>query len=119
MLVKTTIPGGVDREVGDSWVSGLTMRVEGLPAGSVLTPGIAASGMYALSDNYEDMRVNDEVAIFVSGSYVKHIVSPAEAAAPGPLRVFIPPSVIQSGNQSGPFQIAFKVTDVAKNVRRG
>lgn len=119
VLVKTTIPGGVDREVGDSWVSGLTMRVEGLPEGSVLNPSIAASGMYALIDKYENMRKNDEVSIFVSGYYVRHIVSPAEAAAPGPLRVFIPPSIIQLGNQSGPFQIAFKVTDVAKNVSGG
>ncbi|MCF5051004.1 hypothetical protein GIW50_17070 [Pseudomonas syringae] len=119
VLVKTTIPGGVDREVGDSWVSGLTMRVEGLPEGSVLNPSIAASGMYVLIDKYENMRKNDEVAIFVSGFYVRHIVSPAEAAAPGPLRVFIPPSIIQSGNPFGPFQIAFKVTDVAKNVSGG
>ena len=127
VLVKTTIPGGVDREVGDSWVSGLTMRVEGmvdgqlqvLPEGSALTPSIAQYDMFALIDNYENMRVNDEVAVFVSGFYVKHIVSPAEAAAPGPLRVRILSSIVQSGNQSGPFQFACKITDVAKNVSGG
>ncbi|WP_455823918.1 hypothetical protein [Pseudomonas graminis] len=119
ILIKTTIPGGIDREVGDSWVSGLSMRIENLPEYSTIDANVAARGMVALIDKYENCRVNDSIVLFASGLRVLHTVSPAEAAGPGPIRIPISPDVIRAGNQRGDYQIAFKVIDVVKNVSGG
>ena len=119
ILIKTTIPGGIDREVGDSWVSGLSMRIENLPEYSTIDANVAARGMVALIDKYENCRVNDNIVVFASGLRVTHTVSPAEAAGPGPIRIPISADIIRAGNQKGDYQIAFKVIDVVDNVSGG
>ncbi|MGU9811411.1 YncE family protein [Pseudomonas sp. LF052] len=119
VLIKTTLPGGIDRVLGDTWLSGLNMRIENLPEGSVIDPDVAAAGMWCLIDKYENARKNDTIDISVGGVFVTHTLSPAEAAGPGPFRVYVPSNIFARISQSGPVEVSFQVTDVVKNVSGG
>jgi hypothetical protein len=122
ILIKTSLPGGIDRQLGDTWLSGLTMRVEGLPENSVIDANVAASGMTCLIDKYENIRKNDRIAVSVGGVFVNYIVSPTDAAGPGPIRIPVPPPTFSAANnfsQSGPVEVSFKVIDVVENVSGG
>ncbi|PSL90729.1 YncE family protein [Pseudomonas sp. R9.37] len=119
VLIKTTLPGGIDRVLGDTWLSGLNMRIENLPEGSVIDPDVAAAGMWCLIDKYENARKNDTIDISVGGVFVTHTLSPAEAAGPGPFRVYVPSDIFARISQSGPVEVSFQVTDVVKNVSGG
>lgn len=115
-LIKTTLPGGINPIAGSTWHSGLTMSIEGKPQGATISAADAASGMWASIPNYQNIRTNDEIKIFLGAPEVRYTVSPADAAGPGPIRIFIPPAIFPQINQFGDVSINFTVTDVVKNV---
>lgn len=119
ILIKLTNPGGRDQEVTKKWHSGLNMSIEGLPTGSVLNKDNTAEGLSCLITKYLYIRKNDIITVRYDGLAVEHVVSPEEAAGPGPIRVFISPEIIKQGNQNGPVEVAFTVKDVVGNVPEG
>ncbi|UXV17651.1 hypothetical protein N4P55_17350 [Pseudomonas fluorescens] len=119
ILIKTTNPGGRDREVAKKWHSGLNMSIEGLPSGSSLNKDNTADGIWCLISKYLYIRKNDTITVKYDGISVEHIVSPEEAAGPGPIRVFISPQVIAQGSQNGVIEVVFTVRDLVGNIPEG
>lgn len=119
ILIKTTLPGGVDRRVWEPWHSELFLSLEGLPEGSIIDANIAETGVWCLIKKYLNIRKNDVITVVVDGTPVEHIVSPAEAAGRGPIRVFIGPDIFAQISQFGPVGVVFKVRDVVENVSGG
>lgn len=119
ILIKTTLPGGVDRRVWEPWHSDLFQSLEGLPEGSIIDANIAETGVWCLIKKYLNIRKNDVITVVVDGIAVEHIVSPAEAAGRGPIRVFIGPDIFAQISQFGPVGVVFKVRDVVENVSGG
>ncbi len=119
ILIKTFPPGGVDRRVWEPWHSNLFQSLEGLPEGSIIDANIAETGVWCLIKKYLNIRKNDVITVVVDGIPVEHIVSPAEAAGRGPIRVFIGPDIFAQISQFGPVGVVFKVRDVVENVSGG
>ncbi|OAE13202.1 hypothetical protein AZH11_06850 [Pseudomonas simiae] len=119
ILIKTTNPGGRDQEVTKKWHSGLNMLIDGLPAGSTINKDIAAGGLRCLIAKYQYIRKNDVITVRYDGIAVEHVVSPDEAAGPGPIEVFIGPEIINRGSKNGTIEVAFTVKDVVGNVPEG
>lgn len=119
ILIKTTNPGGRDREVAKKWHSGLNMSIEGLPSGSSLNKDNTADGIWCLISKYLYIRKNDTITVKYDGISVEHIVSLEEAAGPGPIRVFISPQVIAQGSQNGVIEVVFTVRDLVGNIPEG
>ncbi|WP_286799790.1 hypothetical protein [Pseudomonas sp. UBA4034] len=115
LLIKTDRPGGVDRDPGIPWHTGLIMRVEGFPEGSSVGAGDVAGGIWCLINRYEHIRKNDVIELSWDGVFVLHTVSPTEADGSGPIRVFVPKSVIDRGGQLGTLTLRFRVRDVVEN----
>ncbi|QVM99346.1 YncE family protein [Pseudomonas rhodesiae] len=115
LLIKTDRPGGVDKDPGIPWHTGLVMRVEGFPEGSNIGAGDVVGGLWCLIDLYEHIRQNDVIELSWDGEFVQHTVSPAEAAGSGPIRVFVPKSIIDKGGQLGKVTLRFRVHDVVEN----
>jgi hypothetical protein len=116
ILIKTTRPGGTDTDPGSEWHTGLVMTVEGLPEGSTIDRLIAEGGVWCLIEPYEHIRQNDRIELSWDGIFVIHIVSPAEAAGSGPIRVFVSKDIILQGGQLGPLTLRFRVQDVVENM---
>jgi len=116
ILIKTTRPGGTDTDPGSEWHTGLVMTVEGLPEGSTIDRLIAEGGVWCLIEPYEHIRQNDRIELSWDGIFVIHIVSPAEAAGSGPIRIFVSKDIILQGGQLGPLTLRFRVQDVVENM---
>ncbi|MBK3508975.1 hypothetical protein [Pseudomonas sp. MF6747] len=115
-LVKTKRPGGLTFWASEQFHRGLILSVEGFAAGAILNPTNITSGLWCLITRYENIRKNDTVTVAYGATTIDHVVSPDEAAGPGPIRVFISPSVIQAGNLYGPVSVQFMVRDVVNNT---
>jgi len=114
-LIKTSRPGGTDRDPGSAWHTGLVMTVEGLPEGSSIDRLIAGAGVWCLIELYEHIRQNDRIELSWDGVIVTHIVSPAEAAGSGPIRIFVSEAIILQGGLLGTLTLRFRVQDVVEN----
>ncbi|QDG59943.1 hypothetical protein [Pseudomonas sp. NIBRBAC000502773] len=115
LLIKTTRPGGTDVDPGSAWHTGLVMTVEGLPEGSTIDRLIAGAGVWCLIERYEHIRQNDRIELSWDGVIVTHIVSPAEAAGSGPIRIFVSEAIILQGGLLGTLTLRFRVQDVVEN----
>ncbi|MBP1125072.1 MULTISPECIES: YncE family protein [Pseudomonas] len=118
-LFKQTLPGGYDLRVWEPWHSELKLSLEGLPEGSIITADGVANGVWCLIEKYQHIRQNDTISIVWAGIYFDYIVSPADAASAGPLRIEVPADVIAQGNQYGLVYVVFKVVDVVGNTSGG
>ncbi|MBP1125071.1 MULTISPECIES: Ig-like domain-containing protein [Pseudomonas] len=118
-LFKQTLPGGYDLRVWEPWHSELKLSLEGLPEGSIITADGVANGVWCLIEKYQHIRQNDTISIVWAGIYFDYIVSPADAAGAGPLRIEVPADVIAQGNQYGLVYVVFKVVDVVGNTSGG
>lgn len=123
ILIKTTRPGGDDRRVLEPWHSELVMRIIYTATGEPIVDGDTIAdptgGFTCLIDKYLNCRQNDEITIWFDGIRVPHIVSPAEAAGAGPIRVEIPESIILNATQLGSVQVFFSCKDVVGNEAGG
>ena len=115
ILIKTNRPGGVDKDPGTAWHTGLAMQVEGYPEGTSIGAGDVAGGIWCLIELYEHICHNDVIELSWDGVFVLHTVSPAEAAGSGPIRVLVPKAVIDQGGQLGKLTLRFRVRDVVEN----
>ncbi|WP_338484773.1 hypothetical protein VRB67_01015 [Pseudomonas trivialis] len=118
-LVKIQRPGGETYDVSEKFHRGLHMTIDGVAYGSVINQANTSAGLWCLIKPYENIRKNDTITVGYGASTIDYIVSPADAAGRGPIRVFISPQVIQRGNQLGPVGVEFKVRDVVNNVSGG
>ncbi|NMZ33649.1 MULTISPECIES: hypothetical protein [Pseudomonas] len=114
-LIKINRPGGIDTDPGNEWHTGLVMAVEGFAYGSTIGAGDVAAGVWCLIYLYQYIRQNDVIELSWDGIFILHTVSPAEAAGTGPIRVFVPKSVIDKGGQQGELTLRFRVRDVVEN----
>lgn len=132
VLIKTTRPGGEDRKEWEPWHSELRLSVEGLEPGSAIDADTVSGGTYCLIENYENRSRNDVITIRWGGSSFEYTVSPEEARGTKRLRIMVPVAlkpdgtydpagkeVINTGPQSGPFEVSFKVVDVVGNTSGG
>lgn len=115
-LVKTKRPGGLTFWASEQFHRGLILSVEGFPEGAFLNPSNSTGGLWCLINKYENARKNDIITVAYGATTIEHVVSPDEAARPGPIRVFISPTIIQTGNLYGPVGVAFMVRDVVNNT---
>lgn len=115
-LVKTNRPGGLTFWASEQFHRGLILSVERFPPGAFLNPSNITGGLWCLIDKYDNIRKNDVITVAYGATTIDHIVSPEEAARPGPIRVFISPTIIQTGNLYGPVGVAFMVRDVVNNT---
>ncbi|SDU94383.1 hypothetical protein [Pseudomonas mucidolens] len=114
-LIKSTRPGGTDRDPGCEWHTGLVMNVEGFPEGAIVNPENTRDGVWCLIERYEHVRKNDVIELSWDGIFVQHTVSPAEAAEAGAIRVFVSKAIIDQGGQLGELTLRFRVRDVVGN----
>lgn len=119
IFIKTTHPGGFDRMPHLPYHSELKLSVLGLKEGDVIDPDIAASGLECLIEKYPNIRFNDEIELFYDGISVIYIVSPADEAGPGPIRIPVPEAIILQGTLWGPVTLVFTVSDVVGNTPGG
>ena len=115
-LVKSKRPGGLTFWAAEQFHRGLILSIEGFPAGAILNPTNITGGLWCLITKYENIRKNDNITVAYGATTIDHVVSPDEAARPGPIRVFISPTIIQAGNLHGPVGVAFMVRDVVNNT---
>lgn len=115
-LVKTKRPGGLTFWASEQFHRGLILSVEGFPAGAFLNPSNIIRGLWCLITKYENIRKNDTITVAYGATTIDHVVSPEEAAGPGPIRVFISRAIIENGNKYGPVGVAFMVRDVVNNT---
>ncbi|WQG57426.1 hypothetical protein RHM66_20540 [Pseudomonas sp. RTB3] len=115
-LVKTLRPGGLTFWASEQYHRGLFLTIEGFPDGSIINQANTRNGLWCQIKKYENMRKNDTITLAYGATTIDHVVSPAEAAGPGPIRMFISQQVILQGNQLGPVGVAFMVRDVVNNV---
>lgn len=115
-LVRTKRPGGLTFWASEQFHRGLILSVEGFPAGAFLNPSNIIGGLWCLITKYENIRKNDIITVAYGATTIDHVVSPDEVTSPGPIRVFISPTIIQAGNLYGPVGVAFMVRDVVNNT---
>ena len=115
-LVKTKRPGGLTFWASEQFHRGLILSVERFPAGAFLNLSNIIGGLWCLITKYENIRKNDIITVAYGATTIDHVVSPDEVTSPGPIRVFISPTIIQAGNLYGPVGVAFMVRDVVNNT---
>lgn len=123
ILVKTTRPGGDDRRLLEPWHSELVMRITNASTGvsildgEILDDATISDGLICLITKYPNCRKNDQIIIKIDGraASTPYIVSPADAAGRGPIRVPIEESDIRRASQFGTVQIFFTVLGVVGN----
>ncbi|WP_112195623.1 Ig-like domain-containing protein [Pseudomonas sp. LG1E9] len=115
ILIKTTRPGGVDKDPGTAWHTGLAMQVDGFPEGTSIGAGDVAGGIWCLIERYDHLRHNDVIELSWDGVFVLHTVSPTEAAGTAPIRILVDKSIIDQGGQLGKLTLRFRVRDVVEN----
>lgn len=118
-LVKKTQPAGIDRRPDIFGHDGLSVVAEGLSEFSSIDRYIALTGMWAVVPKYANARVNDRIQVWLDGVLTERRLSAAEAAGPGPYRVFIPADVFSRISQSGAVALITTVIDVAGNTPAG
>lgn len=118
-LVKKTHPAGIDRRPDIFGHDGLRVVAESLSEFSPIDRITALTGMWVVMDRHANARENDRLQVWLDGIVTERRLSAAEAAGPGPYRVFIPPTVFQNISQSGAVALISTVIDVAGNKPAG
>ncbi len=123
ILIKTTRPGGDDRRVLEPWHSELVMRVIYAATGEPIVDGDTIAdptgGFICLIVKYLNCRTNDKITVYLDGKAIIYIVSPADAAGAGPIRVLIDESIIRAATQLGSVQLFFTLEDLVGNGPEG
>ncbi|KAF2405816.1 hypothetical protein PSAN_57060 [Pseudomonas antarctica] len=118
-LLKKSSPAGFDSRPDVEGHDGLRVVAEGLPQYSTVDSYVASKGMWVLLSKHANARANDLFTVFLAGVPTPYRLSAAEAAGPGPYRVFIPPSVFRDITQFGLLPLLYTVEDVAENPPAG
>ncbi|MDQ0654567.1 hypothetical protein [Pseudomonas cedrina] len=114
ILIKKTRPAR-DRNPGDTYHSGLHMRIIDFPEGTPLTPENIGTGVTVEFYVWENARRNDRIDFSWDGLISSWRISDDEAKGLTPIYRFIEKSIILKGSLNGDVLIRFTVTDLVEN----